>query len=521
MSNHSWKKIILGFIFLLLSILYAVVFFQKVNFTQTTIFNIAHIKSLSNVFVSPINFDYWDHSGSLINLFSPWLTIMSGFLFVNFNVPIGFCVYLALITFLTLVSAYFYMEKFSKDTFESLLFAIIYAFSMNRFWLVFHEQRLENYLVLIFLPMFYYGVYIFFKNHSWKTLAWSFTLIIWTSPYMAIGVLLTLLPIGVLIIFSKISHHWKYWGSLSINSLKLIGLVLITTIGFIGPLIDIQFHHNIVQQPMKNFDFISWFNTFGFSTIQGYMLLAIGVLLSLLLIMIFLKSSFSYKVLMLEMIPLMAIIICRFQISEFDTSRLILAFQCILDLFVIILISRIIILVFQEGPGILKLFLMVLTIGGLGWLNYNQSNSIDSEQNFNISQKIDYSKTVVSYHDHAAIGKSKFLVDNKKADVSFYTKNNDYWIQYYNPKSVILDLPIQDYSGYKVQLNNETVKTTISKRGTLQLRTYSGKNIIEIHSRYNWIGIISLLINLFGFIILGYLSLKDLIGKNKKVPENS
>ena len=198
MASRSWKKIILGLIFLILSILYTILFFNKASFGETMTFNIAHLKSLSNVLVSPINFDFWNHTGSQMNLFSPWLTILTGWMFVQFNVIYGFSVYLTIVTFLTLVSAYFFMNKFHKDTFEALLFAIGYTFSLNRLLLVFSNQRLENYLVLIFLPMVYFGAYQFFTNHAWKTLVWGEALIVWTSPYVAIAVAATLVVAFVL-----------------------------------------------------------------------------------------------------------------------------------------------------------------------------------------------------------------------------------------------------------------------------------------------------------------------------------
>lgn len=521
MSSHSWKRVILGIVFLGLSFFYSVIFFQNANFNQTMIFNIAHLKSLGNVFTSPINFNFWNHSGSLINIFSPWLTILSGWLFVNFNVTYGFSLYLGLITFVTLVSAYFYMNRFSNDTFESLLFSVIYAFSLNRFYQIFQQQRLENYLVLIFLPMVYFGAYRFFKNQGWKNLVWGMLLIVWTAPYMAIAVTITLVPMFFLMLFSKRSHHWRYWGRLILNSLVAIGLVFVTTIGFVGPLISQQSQSNLEQNPIKNIDYSKWFNSLDFSKMQLFLLLAIGVLLSLLLLLIFLKSRFSYKVILLEMIPLTSLILVKFQISLVDISRLIPAFQSILDLFVAIVISRILILVFQEGPGVLKLILVTVTVAGFMTLTYQQAAQIHPNKTIMSADKIDYQKFVWNYHDHAQNGQNQFLVNNKKASVSFYTKSNDYWVQYYNPTSADMDLPVQKYSGYKIQLNNENISTKLSKRNTLQLKTQPGKNIIEIHSRYDWIGIVCLLINLFGFIFLGYLSLKDILWKNKKLPENS
>lgn len=519
MSNHSWKRIILGIIFLFLSIFYAVLFYQRANFGETMIFNIAHLKSLGNIFTSPINFNYWNHSGSQINLFSPWLTILSGWIFVNINVPYGFTIYLAIITFLTFVSAYYFMNKFSKNTLESLLFSVIYTFSLNRFNLVFQNQRLENYLVLIFLPMIYFGAYQLFNNRDWHILTWGLVLAIWTAPYIALAVVITLVPMFFAMIFKRTSHHWQYWGMLCLNIVKLMSITLITTVGYWGPLVK-QSSNKMVQDPIKNVDYFKWFDQFNFSQLQRYLLLSIVILLGLLLIIIFLKSKFSYKILLLETLPLTAAILFPIKLQFADASRLVFAFQIILELFLIIIVSRIAILICQEMPSILKLLLVAIATIGFSSLVYSQSTQLHAPKTIAMANA-KYEKFVVDYHDKATNGKNQFLVNGQKTSVSFYTKANDYWIQYYNPKSVILDLPIQKYSGYKIQLNNENVKTSISKRGTIQLRTHPGKSIVEIHTQYNWLGIGSLLLNLLGIMYLVYLSIKDLSWKKKKIPKNS
>lgn len=520
MSSRSWKKVILGIIFLALSLFYTILFFQRANFNDMTIFNIVHLKSLANIFSSPINFDYWNHTGSMINVFSPWLTILPGWLFVKINILYGYGFYFLLITFLTFISSYYFMNKFSKDTLESILFSVIYTFSFNRFMLVFQNQRLENYLVLIFLPMIYYGAFQFYQNKGWQNLTWGLILIGWTAPYMALAVVATLIPLFIMMLFLRKSHQWKYWGQLLVNTLKVVFFSLVATVGFIGPLLFEQLPTKLIQTPIKRFNYVNWFNGLGFTMIQKYLLLGISVLSLLLLAMVFFKSSFSYKVIMLEIVPLVCLLIVPLQIQYFDISRIIPAFQSILDLFIAIILSRIVILVFQEVPSIWKLAVIILSIVGLSSVIYVKTNQIQATQTLVNSSNVDYSKFVWNYHDQATKGQNKFLANNRSAQVSFYTHANDYWIQYYNPQSVELDLPVQLYSGNKVELNNEPVKIKVSKRNTIQLRTNPGKNIIEIHAQYNWVAIISLLFSLIGFIVLGYCSLDRKTFKWKKLSEN-
>ncbi|MCV3762781.1 hypothetical protein OF389_07655 [Companilactobacillus farciminis] len=521
MSNRSWKKIILGLTFLILSIFYTVLFFNKANFDETMIFNVAHLKSLSNVFVSPINFDFWNHAGSQINFFSPWLTILTGWLFVQFNIAYGFSVYLTLVTFLTLVSAYFFMNRFHKDTFEAILFAVGYSFSLNRLLLVFADQRLENYLVLIFLPMVYFGAYQFFTNHSWKYLVWGEVLILWTSPYVALAVASTLIVALVLMPFNRLTHSWQYVKKLSINSLKVFSLGILTTIGFVGPMVLMVINSRWQQDPIKNFDYLKWFTNIQLPQLQWYLIIAIGGLLTILILMIFLQSSFAYKIIILEMIPIAILLMLKPQISQVDLSRLIFAFQTILDFFFIIILCRMILLVFQESPAILRLMILLITISGLGYLNYSLVNENNPRQTLQMANSIDYKKVVVNYHDKSKSNDNKYLINRKQEKVSYNTKEGDYWIQYINPKTVTIDIPIQYLANYQVQINNESTTFQRTKRNTIQLKTNPGKNIIEIHSHYDWLNFSFLLINLFGFIVLIYFSLQNIPWKNKKNPENS
>ena len=521
MPKLSGKNIILGLLFLGLSIFYSIIFLQHIDFSQTTIFNLVHLKSLGNVFTSPINFDYWNHSGSQINLFSPWLSLLPGWLLVSLNTYFGFIVYFGLITFLTLLSAYFYMNKFANNTFEALFFAVFYTFSIGRFNLIFHQQRIENYLVLIFLPMVYYGVNLFFKNQRWQTLTWGCGLTFLTAPYMAIVVVLTILPIYFLVLFKKSTHSWKYWRKLALNSLIVLGMSVLISVGFVGPMLQVQLSRPLVQTPIKNIDYQQWFQQLNLPAVQVYLLIGIAFLLLLVVIVTFLKSRFSYKVMILEMIPLTVISLIKLPKFDLDYSRLIFSAQIILELFLIILICRIVILVFQEFPSLIKLILMVVTIGAMIFLTINQAAQIHPQTNLTAAQNFDYQKFVVNYHDQAANGRNIVLVDHEPVKVSYHTKPNNYWLQYYGTGTSILDLPIQNYDAFNVQLNNEAVKVFKSARQTVSLKTQPNKNIIEIQSGYNVVGIVSLLISLLGFLGLSYCSWPKSRSFSKKSPKKS
>jgi hypothetical protein len=163
---------------------------------------------------------------------------------------------------------------------------------------------------------------------------------------------------------------------------------------------------------------------------------------------------------------------------------LIFAFQSIFDFFLIMVLCRMILLVFQESPAVLRLLILLVSIGGLGYVNYSQVKTNTSEQTLKMADSIDYEKFALNYHDAAQNSNNKFLIDGKPERISYYTKGADYWVQYINPQTTKIDIPIQYSSNYQIQINNETVTPKKSAQNTVQLKTNPGKSIIEIHSHY-------------------------------------
>src|SRR5699024_6513720 len=147
--------------------------------------------------------------------------------------------------------------------------------------------------------------------------------------------------------------------------------------------------------------------------IQWYLLMAMGGLLLLLFLMIFLQSSFAYKVIILEMIPIACLLILQPKLSQLDISRLIFAFQSIFDFFLIMILCRMILLVFQESPAVLRLLIVLISIGGLGYANYSQVNADTSKQTLKTADSIDYQKFALNYHDGVKNSNNKFLIDGK------------------------------------------------------------------------------------------------------------
>ena len=141
MKNRNYltlKNVIIGVLFIVISLFYTFLFIKPGNIrlldSYDLLFHWNRISSLGNIFSSPVNFNYWNHVGNFTNVFYPWLTILPGYLIFQLaGSPFtGFLIFLTLITFLTLVSSYYFMHKFSASTLQALLFAVLYSLSFFR-----------------------------------------------------------------------------------------------------------------------------------------------------------------------------------------------------------------------------------------------------------------------------------------------------------------------------------------------------------------------------------------------------
>ena len=116
------KNQIIDIIFMLfLSFAYVIPLFMSKGIyhsvNQDTYFHLSRIIGLDNVWSSPVNFNNFDHHGTMMNIFYPWLTLYPAFLFYKMmgNLVLGYNIYYFFITFLTMVVSYFSMKKIKNN----------------------------------------------------------------------------------------------------------------------------------------------------------------------------------------------------------------------------------------------------------------------------------------------------------------------------------------------------------------------------------------------------------------------
>lgn len=535
MSNKALKRTILGTIFLVLSILYTVLFSPHATIrlldSYDMLFHLNRVNSLGNILVSPVNFNYWDHVGNFTSVFYPWFTLSPGYLiFKMVSDPIiSFLIFLTLITFLTFISSYYFMAKFSKDTLQAFLFSILYTLSFFRVASVFYRVGLAEYISYIFIPLIFYAFAEILSGNfnKWPLFATGLTLTVLTHPLTAFITVIMLIPLVILVIFSKVSHSFRYWGQLIWAGVQSIILVIVASSGFILPMIEQKRALatnrpallGLAQMAQKPMDL---FNNALHTDVRSY---SIGIisLLTIVLIVIFIwKDKFSYRLVAIE--GLLALVLSTnlfpwhlVQNTFFNLMQFPWRFLNMVTFFFAIYLSHILAKLMKNRSSLTKLSVLVLMTVACGSQVYLSGMKVNSQPSpfatvtsKNADQKIKsfhqedyYPVQSLPYSDE--IKSHKFVINDKKVKVPFETTANTYSIKYYSKNAVKMDIPVLFYKGIKVSINNEVVSPKISERGTVEIKTAQGQNNIQIQYYYTKIARVSMAVSVVGFIILIWL----------------
>jgi len=522
MSSSTWKKLILSSTFIILSILYTYLLAIHGSSNWNLSFDIERIKSLGNVLVSPTNFDYWNHSGSLVSLFMPWLTsILFWPLFQIGNDTLSYLLLFFIINLLTFISSYYFSERFFKDTLQSFLFSIIYTLSLTRFNLIFSNQ-IFDYLLLIFLPMVFFGLFQMIEGRFkfWPVFSLGMVLVALTSPWMAISITVVSLFMIALGVFSRQTHSWKYWGMMILTGFESVILAVISTAGYTLPLIE---QNNFYQNKIKStyiqvskFDFSNYYS----SDQNKYLLVSTVFIILAVIVWFFIKSSLSIKISAVGVIiaGVLSTDLIPWKIAGIDFTKLTYYFWIVCIYLLCQFVSYALSRVLNNRSSLLKLFVLVLTTLAscsavyIGANNIKPLNNVKSQA----SLLVHYPKDSLTKTDL-----NKFLVNGKENRITSQTTPNSFEFKYYDPKSVTIDTPILAYRGHQAQINNESVVTKVSKRGTIRIQTQPGANIVRISYHYSDLAKISLIISVIGLLTLCWLILNKGRWTIRKIVYNS
>ena len=231
---------ILGFI--ILSFCYLIFFFNKQG--QPIIkadidgqFNFSRMMGLENIWKSPINFKYFNHCASAVNLMYPWATLYPMYMLVKLTGSLvgGYYIYFLIITFATLEITYQCVRHMKQSTLSAVFASVLYTFSLCRTSDIYCRVDMGEVIAMTFFPIVLLGIYqLFYETEPhWKILVAGMTLLVYTHVLsLVIAALLVLFFVCLSIIrkeFTKIRM---------IALLKATGMSILLGAGFLVPMLQ-------------------------------------------------------------------------------------------------------------------------------------------------------------------------------------------------------------------------------------------------------------------------------------------
>ncbi|MCT0021406.1 hypothetical protein EFM35_08210 [Weissella cibaria] len=212
---------------------------------QDTIFHLSRINGLGDIWKSPVSFENFNNTGTIVNQFYPWLLIYPAYLLSKYVGLVGsYWTYIWFITFVTAVSSYWAFKQLNRNVNNTyaLLFSALYTGSAYRSVDVFNRGALGETITFIFLPLVFVGfINILFRDSKrWWMLTLGMTGIVYSH---VVTTFIVSFLMGIVIVVSLFSLDDKSDRLLSF--LKATILTLITTAFVYIPELEQLLHQSI------------------------------------------------------------------------------------------------------------------------------------------------------------------------------------------------------------------------------------------------------------------------------------
>ncbi|HBL1404320.1 TPA: hypothetical protein LP223_002578 [Enterococcus faecium] len=519
------KNQIIDIIFMLfLSFAYVIPLFMSMGIyhsvNQDTYFHLSRIIGLDNVWSSPVNFNNFDHHGTMMNIFYPWLTLYPAFLFYKMmgNLVLSYNIYYFFITFLTMVVSYFSMKQIKNNRYISLLFSIIYTFSAYRAIDIFHRASLGEAVALTFLPLILMGCYeIYIRDYQkWYWLSIGMTLVVYTH---LLSVAMVSVFIGGTLFLSF--YFWDQKIARLLSLLKATVLTFFLSAGFLIPFIQ-QSRAQELKVPLgKELSGMAPSDMLTHILNNNYNNYTIGLFLFLGLIgaFIFIKKLTADDLFIFFLGVF--VLFCSTNLFPWQlfnhTPVKSLQFVWRLDgfssLFIAYTMSIVIYYIFSTKNNSWKI--MVFTFLALILHLSGVSNSIHANkdsltliapedavaiaENYNHT---DYANKESIYHPDM-INNDQYLLGNQEINPTTHFMSNKLTIELDNSnnKNTVLTTPIYRYKGQVASINGKLVQTKLSKFGTTELTIPPGINKVVITYQYTKLAIASRYLSIVTLIL--------------------
>ncbi|HFJ7995874.1 TPA: hypothetical protein ACG84F_002536, partial [Enterococcus faecium] len=516
---------IIDIIFMLfLSFAYVIPLFMSMGIyhsvNQDTYFHLSRIIGLDNVWSSPVNFNNFDHHGTMMNIFYPWLTLYPAFLFYKMmgNLVLSYNIYYFFITFLTMVVSYFSMKQIKNNRYISLLFSIIYTFSAYRAIDIFHRASLGEAVALTFLPLILMGCYeIYIRDYQkWYWLSIGMTLVVYTH---LLSVAMVSVFIGGTLFLSF--YFWDQKIARLLSLLKATVLTFFLSAGFLIPFIQ-QSRAQELKVPLgKELSGMAPSDMLTHILNNNYNNYTIGLFLFLGLIgaFIFIKKLTADDLFIFFLGVF--VLFCStnlfpwqlFNHTPVKSLQFVWRLNGFSSLFIAYTMSIVIYYIFSTKNNSWKI--MVFTFLALILHLSGVSNSIHANkdsltliapedavaiaENYNHT---DYANKESIYHPDM-INNDQYLLGNQEINPTTHFMSNKLTIELDNSnnKNTVLTTPIYRYKGQVASINGKLVQTKLSKFGTTELTIPPGINKVVITYQYTKLAIASRYLSIVTLIL--------------------
>ncbi|NTO45520.1 hypothetical protein HQ805_13215 [Enterococcus faecium] len=519
------KNQIIDIIFMLfLSFAYVIPLFMSMGIyhsvNQDTYFHLSRIIGLDNVWSSPVNFNNFDHHGTMMNIFYPWLTLYPAFLFYKMmgNLVLSYNIYYFFITFLTMVVSYFSMKQIKNNRYISLLFSIIYTFSAYRAIDIFHRASLGEAVALTFLPLILMGCYeIYIRDYQkWYWLSIGMTLVVYTH---LLSVAMVSVFIGGTLFLSF--YFWDQKIARLLSLLKATVLTFFLSAGFLIPFIQ-QSRAQELKVPLgKELSGMAPSDMLTHILNNNYNNYTIGLFLFLGLIgaFIFIKKLTADDLFIFFLGVF--VLFCStnlfpwqlFNHTPVKSLQFVWRLNGFSSLFIAYTMSIVIYYIFSTKNNSWKIIVftflaLILHLSGVSnsiHANKDSLTLIAPEDAVAIAENYnhtDYANKESIYHPDM-INNDQYLLGNQEINPTTHFMSNKLTIELDNSnnKNTVLTTPIYRYKGQVASINGKLVQTKLSKFGTTELTIPPGINKVVITYQYTKLAIASRYLSIVTLIL--------------------
>ena len=488
-------------------------------------FHVERILSLSDVWVSPANFEYFNHNGTVMSLFYPWLVVYPMYLFMKLtgNILWGYYIYCLLMTYLTLEISYFVGKKLTNKNNIAIMFAIFYSFALVRTTNLYCRFALGEVIAMTFLPLVLLGIYqVFYAKQPkfwWLTIGMTF--VIYTHM---ISFFISFLLVGFFLIARLCERQLTKARLIALG--KAIGITILLTLAFFVPILQMYattqieppLEYNLMDTAENIADMIikSLNNQVDGSDVLGM----IGLVLLVVVLCRFTKLKGFYRD--SAIIGIIFTILCTklvpwnlvgpiFKVVQFPWRFLVVTtlIFCLLGPYVIANWAK---------PQMVRTIFILFTVAVLGihfatmqGVRGGNDNAGISDDNFLYDIHVymaefngagDYRPKDTNTEYGELLTRQVKIGDTwqKPAKLKYNATTITYTINNQQSKHKSAILPVWSYPGEVVMHNGKKIKAKRSYNGATTVPLVKGKNVYQIHYEYTPLARTSMIVSLLSAI---------------------